>query len=171
LGAFAILKIPLDLSRRSAAAGVAAGVIGTYPGTRNVELDSATGVVSFEMAFPGNLSGLVRALDSSKVPVGDHVDVTIPVRNIAPEILRQEADVVQERLLEGPEVLDPEFRRGRYVLDARVNGDIVEASVVPSSKSMHELYDSLLTLGLVANDEADPYEGSAAAYAKVLGLL
>ena len=170
MAAFAMLQLPLDLSKRSAAAAVAASVVATYPGTRNVELDSGTSRIRFEMQFPGNLSGLVRSLRAAYIYVGERAAVMVHVRNIVPEIMQKESDVVHHRLLEGPEVLDPEIKEGKYVLEARVDGDWVEAAIVPSSNSMHELYDSLLTLGLVASDEAEVSQGSATGYAKAFGL-
>jgi hypothetical protein len=154
MGAFAVVRMPVDLTRRSAAGSVAQDVVETFPGTRNVTLDSGAGTVSFEMQFPGNLSGLIARLKSSLIPVGERADVSLPVHNLVPEILAGDGEKLIRRLEEGPEVWDVAFEPGRYVLEARINGDCVEASIVPSSNSMHELYDALLTLGIVASDGA-----------------
>lgn len=152
MGAFAHVTMPLDLSRRSAAAIVAAGLVETFPGTRNVALDAGAQTVSFEMQFPGNLSDLISRLQSNSIPIGARAEVSIPVRNLAPEIGGADPQTFAHRLAEGPEVWDAQFDRGRYVFAAQLNGDRVEASIAPSSTSMHELYDALLTLGFVAFD-------------------
>lgn len=152
MGAFAVVNLPLDLSRRSASAAVAVDLVESFPGTRNVALDAATARVSFEMQFPGNLSGLIARLRSSLIPSGDRADVSVPVTSLVADTV--DPALVEQRLTEGPEVWDAQFDRGHYVSTPRLVGDRVEASIVPSSASMHELYDALLTLGLVAHDGA-----------------
>jgi hypothetical protein len=152
MAAFATLKIRVDLTRCHDAAAVALTVVENYPGTRNAVVDVAAGTVSFDLIFPGNVSGLVRRLTNSLVPVGERADVTLAVRSLAPELIAGGAGFVAERLREGAEVWDVAFERGHWVLDARLNGGVVEASIVPTSNAMHQIYDALLTLGLVAKD-------------------
>lgn len=159
MGAFAVVNLPLDLSRRSAAANVAFDLVDTFPGTRNVALDAGAGTVSFEMQFPGNLSGLIARLRTSLIPVGERAEVSVPVVNLAPEIVGTDPGAFARRLEEGPEVWDAQFERGSYVAAPRLNGDRVEATIVAGSSAMHELYDALLTLGLVAHDAALPALG------------
>lgn len=159
MGAFAAVRMPLDLSKRSAASSIALDIVETFPGTRNVSLDSGSGTVSFEIQFPGNLSELVSRLRARSIPIGERAQVSVPVRNLAPEILGADPDLLRRRLEEGPEVWDVQFERGQYVFDGRASGDRIEASIVPSSSSMHELYDSLLTLGIVAQEAAGPPRG------------
>ena len=154
MGAFAIVHLPLDLSRRSAGASVALDVVETFPGTRNATLNAGSGTVSFEMQFPGNLSALVARLQSSLIPVGARADVSVPVLNLVPDIIGSDPALLQRRLEDGPEVWDVQFEPSAYVSAPRLNGDRIEASIVPSSSSMHELYDALLTLGLVAHEAA-----------------
>ena len=152
MAAFATVKIPVDLTRCQDAAAVALAVVENYPGTRHAVLDAASGTVSFELIFPGNVSGLVRRLTNSLIPVGERASVTLPVRSLAPELISGGPGIVAERLREGAEVWDVAFERGHWVLDARLNGGQVEASIVPTSNAMHQIYDALLTLGLVAHD-------------------
>jgi hypothetical protein len=152
MAAFASLRIPLDLTHCNDAASVALAIVEGFPGTRNAAVDAGSSMVSFDLIFPGNVSGLVRRLGSKSIPVGERADVTLPVRSLAPELIAGGPGVVAERLREGAEVWDVAFERGHWVLDARLNGGQVEASIVPSSNAMHQIYDALLTLGLVAND-------------------
>jgi hypothetical protein len=151
MGAYATITIPVDVSARGAAA-VAQRVVEDFPGTRNVSLDAANGKIAFELQFPGNLSALAGRLRGALIQIGDHVDVSFPFRVCTPEAL--DPSLVVQRLTEGPEVWDVQFPRGRYVLDARVNGGRVEASVVPSTSSMHELYDALLSVGALVDEES-----------------
>ncbi len=151
MAAFASLKIPVDLTRCDGAAGVALAVVANYPGTRNARVDEASSSVSFELIFPGNVSGLVRRLNAGNVPVGARADVALPVRRLAPELTAGGGAVVAERLMHGAEVWDVAFDRGRFVHEARMNGETIEASIDPSSNAMHQIYDALLTLGLVAH--------------------
>jgi anti-sigma factor RsiW len=156
MGAFAVVTMPVDLSRGGAAAA-AQDIVETFPGTRNVALDAGAGTVRFEMIFPGNLSALITRLRSNSVPVGQSASVSLPVKNLAPEILAADPDRLKRNLSEGPPIWDVEFARGEYVLEAHMTGDRVEASIVPSSKSLHELYDALLNLGIVVeSDESRP---------------
>jgi hypothetical protein len=151
MGAFAAIRLPLDLSRRSGSAAIATNVIARFPGTQNVALDADSGSATFEMQFPGNLSELVARLRSSLIFPGDRADVSVPVKNLlAPD--GPDAATFEHRLLEGPEVWDAEFDRGEFVESPRLVGDRVEASIVPRSSAMHQLYDALLSLALVAAD-------------------
>jgi hypothetical protein len=152
MGAYATIRLPVDLTQREAAASVAQRVVDEFPGTRNVTVDAA-GAVTFDLLFPGNLSALASRLRSAYVPPGDSASVSIAFRQYAVEPV--DPSVVLERVTEGVEVWDPEFPRGRYVTFARVRDGRVEASVEPSTNSMHELYDSLLSLGALV-DEAPP---------------
>lgn len=155
MGAFAVVSLPLDLSRGSGASIVATAIVETFPGTRAVTLDAA-GTVSFELQFPGNLSELVNRLSANGIAVGERGTVSVPVANLAPSILGDDPGLFARRMDEGPEVWDAQFARGRYISDTRLNGDRVEATIVPGSAAMHELYDALLTLGLVVHGAAEP---------------
>lgn len=149
MGSFALVSIPVDLSRRKAAAEVALDVVATFPGTRNATIDDA-GVLSFEMQFPGNLSALVVRLQSCLVPVGSQATLSMPVRRIGPACDADSA--YQSSVLEaGPEISDVQFPRGEYVLSATIKNDALEAAIVPSTRSMHHLYDALLRLRLLAD--------------------
>jgi hypothetical protein len=152
MAAFATVRMPLDLTRCQDAAGVALSVVTNYPGTRHASLDETSSTVSFELIFPGNVSGLVRRLSNSLIPVGERADVTLDVRSLAPDLTAGGPGMVAERLREGAEVWDVAFERGHWVHDARLNGGQVEASIVPTSNAMHQIYDALLSLGLVAKD-------------------
>ena len=156
MAAFAVVTMPLDLSRRSAAASIALDLVETFPGTRNVRFDPSAAAVTFELQFPGNLSELVARLRANSILAGERAGVAVPVLNLAPEILAGDPDLAARRLNEGPEVWDAQFDRAAYVDAAHVNGDVVEASIVPCTSAMHELYDALLTLGLVAHGAAEP---------------
>jgi hypothetical protein len=154
LGAFALVNMQVDLSRCNGAANVAQEVVETFAGTRNAAVDAGAQSVSFEIQFPGNLSALVARLRSNSIPVGDHADVTLPIRRLVPT--SGDEEFVRRTLAEGPEIWDVQFERGHYVSDARLDGDRVIASVVPSTNSMHQLYDSLLKLGIVVNAHPHP---------------
>ncbi len=152
MGAFAAITIPLDLTRRGGAEVIALDIVETFPGTRNVSLDRAAGTIRFELHFPGNLGALARRLRSAKVPVGERAEVSVPIERLAPELLAGGPDHAAERMLEGTEVWDVQFERGRYIDRARINGDRVEATIQPNSMAMHQMYDTMLSLGLVASD-------------------
>jgi len=154
MGSFALVSMPLDLSAHDAAR-TAREIVEEFPGTQHVVLDAAAGSVTFEIQFPGNLSALVARLKASEIPVGESAHVKLPVVSLAPKTL-EDADYVRRTLEEGPEIWDVSFLRGRYVLDAHLDGDSVEASILPSSNSMHQLYDALLKLGIVADGHAEP---------------
>ncbi len=147
--AFATLKLPVDLTRCHNAASIARSIVEDYPGTRHVALDETASVVSFDLLFPGNVSGLVRRLASNLIPVGDAVSVSLPLRILAPERMG-DAAAVGEHVVEGAEIWDVAFPRGEWVLAAELVGDRLEASIVPDSHGMHQIYDSLLTVGVVA---------------------
>jgi len=151
MGAYATITMPVDFSQRSTTAIVARRVVEEFPGTRNVQLDGASGTLAFELQFPGNLSALTARLRSALVAVGEHVNVCVPFRSCAAEPL--DPETVAHRLTEGPEVWDVQFPRGRFVVDARVSGQRLTASVIPSTSSMHELYDALLSLGAIVDEE------------------
>jgi hypothetical protein len=144
--------MPVDLTKRRGAAAIAYTLVDQFPGTRNTALDDAASLVRFELHFPGNLSGLVRKLADNAIAVGESATVTLPVQSLAPELIAAGAGVVGERLEEGTEVWDVAFDRGHYVLDASMAGDHIEATIVPSTLAMHQIYDGLLSLGLVASD-------------------
>jgi hypothetical protein len=158
MGSFALVSMQVDLTRRGAAAKIVQEVVEDFPGTRNVTLDSAAGAVSFEIQFPGNLTALTERLRINLIPVGERASVSLPIRALVPELL-DDAEHVRRTLVEGPEIWDVEFLRGHYVYDASMQGDAVVASIVPSSQSMHQLYDALLKLGVVADGEAVPARG------------
>ena len=153
MSTFATFRLPLDLTRRVGAAAVAENIIATFPGTRSVALDPA-GTVTFEMMFPGALSALVTRLHEALVPVGLQAEVALPVNRLVPELVPTDAEEFTHRITEGTPVWDPQFERGKYVLNGRLDGDVVVATIVTSTHAMHELYDTLLMLGLVVADPA-----------------
>jgi len=151
MGAFALVSMPLVLSTRPGKSAVAMDVVAAFPGTRKVELSPSGEAVIFELHFPGNLSGLVRRLRDNAILVGERAQVSIPVKSLVPELIASETDTA-ERLNEGAEVWDAQFTRGHYVSGARLWEGRVEASIVTSTEAMHHVYDSMMTLGLVASD-------------------
>jgi hypothetical protein len=153
MGAFATLTMPVDLTRRSNAADVVRTIVSTYPGTRSVALDEVAGSVTFELHFPGNVSGLVRRLAAGLIPVGARAKVSLPVESLVPELIAGGPGTIEARVVEGAEVWDVAFARGHYVDSATLTGDRLEATIVPHSNAMHQIYDALLSLGLVANDQ------------------
>lgn len=153
MSAFAAVKLTVDLGRRRGAAFHAHGIVERFAGTRNVSVDSASGELGFELIFPGNLSALVQQLDGDLIPVAGRADVSFPVRSFTGAPLADGPAEVDQRLVEGAPVWDAQFARGRYVLSARLNERRVEAAIVPGTKAMHELYDALLSLGLMAADQ------------------
>jgi hypothetical protein len=155
MAAFATVRMTVDLAG-SGKAELARDVVETFPGTRAVAVDALGGTLDFELQFPGNLSALVRRLRESAIAVASPASVTLPVVALVPELVA-DPQAVAERLVEGPEVWDVAFARGTYVLAGRFTGDRVEASVQPRSESMHELYDAMLSVGLVASDVFPPY--------------
>ena len=158
MGAFATLKLPVDLTQCHDAARVALTVVDLYPGTRNTTLDPATSTVTFELHFPGNLTGLVRRLQSNTIPVGETAEVSMPIERLVPD--RADApDAVAHRVLEGGEVWDVAFARGKYVHAAHLVGDRLEATIVPHTNALHQIYDSLLSLALVVNDSTLEFAG------------
>jgi len=150
MGAFAAVRLPVDLTRKSGAEHIVNLVLNQFAGTRNVEIDKAAGTVNFEIHFPGNLSNLVGRLMRRGIAVGERANVSIPVKPFPG--LGAPTENVPHRLEEGAEVWDVQFAPGRYVFDAHYDGNRVEASIVPSTNSMHEIYDALLTLRLMAQD-------------------
>jgi hypothetical protein len=152
MSTFATFRLPVDLTRRAGAAAVAVNIVDTFPGTRNVALDE--GIVIFEMMFPGALSALVQRLHDALIPVAVRAEVSLPVNRLVPELLPPDAAAFSHRLTDGPEVWDPQFRRGKYVLAGRLDGDFVIATIETSTHAMHELYDTLLSIGLVVADPA-----------------
>jgi hypothetical protein len=140
------------LTRCHDAANVAQIAVANYPGTRGAAVDAAASTVTFDLHFPGNLSGLVRKLADNLIPVGETAEVSVPVESLVPELVTGGPDVVAERLLEGAHVWDVAFARGAWVRAARVEGGRVLATIVPQSNAMHQIYDALLSLGVVVND-------------------
>jgi len=156
MNGFASVKIGLDLSRRRGAAFTAVRTVEEFAGTRNVALDTAAGTISFEILFPGNLTGIVKRLESNLIPVAQRADVSFAVgRRFGGGDPVDPAELIH-RLEEGNEVWDVQFARGRYVFDARVDAGRVQASIVPSTSSMHEIYDALLSLDVIALDLPPP---------------
>jgi hypothetical protein len=155
MGSFAAVIMQLEPPLKAGAAPIAQDIVASFPGTRNTVLDEAKSVVTFELHFPGNLSGLVRRLADRKIGVADSVTVSVPVASLVPELVASQA-AADERLLEGSEVWDPEFTRGSYVLAARLAQGRVEATIVPSTEAMHQIYDGMLALALVGSDTATP---------------
>ena len=155
MGSFASVSVPVDLSRRTAAAEVALEAVTSFPGTQSVRVDPSAGVLSFEMQFPGNLTGLVARLRECLIPVGEPASVSLPVRRVAASTDSAESE--RGILEHGPEIWDVQFARGQYVLSAHIEDDSrLEASIAPNSRSMHQLYDALLRLRFLADDELAP---------------
>jgi hypothetical protein len=152
MSAFAGVKIQVDLTRRGGAAFAVQETAENFAGTRNVVVDASAGELRFDLQFPGNLSALVRQLQAASVPVGPQAEVSVPIRSLV-DAEASDAAAVAAHVAGGVEVWDPQFPRGDYVFAARVAGDHLEASVEPSTSGMHAIYDALLTLGLVAQDE------------------
>jgi hypothetical protein len=152
MGAYATVTMPVDLTRCHDATGVAQTVVENYPGTRGAVVDAAASAVSFDLHYPGNLSGLVRRLFEHLIPVGDSATVSVPVESLVPELIAGGPAAVAERVIEGTHVWDVAFARGAYVSAARLEGGRVLATIVPHSNAMHQIYDALLSLGVVVND-------------------
>jgi type III secretion system FlhB-like substrate exporter len=152
MGAFATVTMPVDLTHRHNAAEAAHTIVSAFPGTRGVSLDETAGTLTFELHFPGNMSGLVRRLHDGLIPVGAAATVSLPVQSLVPELIAGGPAEIAARIVEGAEVWDVAFARGHYVETARLDAGRVVATIVPHSNAMHQIYDSLLTLGLVAND-------------------
>jgi hypothetical protein len=159
MGSFAAVIMQLEPPLKAGVAPVARDIVASYAGTRNTVLDETTSVVTFELHFPGNLSGLVRRLAERKIGVADSVTVSVPVASLVPALVTSTTSA-DERLLEGPEVWDPEFTRGSYVLSARLAQGRVEATIVPSTEAMHQIYDGMLALALVGSDAGTPLTGA-----------
>jgi hypothetical protein len=160
MSAYAAVRLTLDLSRRRGAAFYARAIVDAFAGTRNAVVDPAGGELTFDLIFPGNLSALVRQLDGGLIPVGGRASVSLPVRALTTVALADPA-AVDRRLCEGAPVWDAQFARGPYVFGARLNERRVEASIVPGNGAMHQLYDALLSLGLMAS--SDPLDERAPA--------
>jgi hypothetical protein len=160
MGVFAAVSLPLAPARRAGAYDIARDIVQTYPGTRNVALDDASGVVTFELHFPGNLSGLVQRLGNRSIAVGDRAGVSVPVTSLVPERITSDIAAAQ-RVVDGPDVWDAQFPRGSYVLSARLTQGRVEASIEPRTEAMHQIYDSLLSLGLVVQEAGTPLNGAS----------
>lgn len=157
MGAFATVKMPVDLTRRHNAPEAVVSIVAGFPGTRAVALDAGAGSIAFDLHFPGNLSGLVRRLQDGLIPAGTWADISLPVRSL---IEPASAEVVAARVVAGAEVWDVAFARGQYVEAAKLDADRLEARIVPHSNAMHQIYDALLTLGLVADDAQLAARGS-----------
>jgi hypothetical protein len=142
--------MPVDLTRRHNAAEAALSIVSAFPGTRNAALDETAGTIVFDLHFPGNLTRLVRRLHDGLIPVGERAAVSLPVESLVPEIAGGPA-AAAARVVEGAEVWDVAFARGQWVESARLDGARLEAAIVPHSNAMHQIYDALLSLGLVAN--------------------
>jgi hypothetical protein len=152
MGAFATVTLPVDLAHRHNAAEAALSIVAAFPGTRNAALHEAAGTVVFDLHFPGNLTRLVRRLHDGLIPVGERATVSLPIESLVPELIAGGPHTVAERVVEGAEVWDVAFARGHWVESARLEGARLEAAIVPHSNAMHQIYDALLTLGLVANN-------------------
>ncbi len=151
MGTFASVTLPY--SARAGSGSIVSGVVAGYPGTRTVTLAPTGDSVTFELHFPGNLDGLVARLATFRIAVGALATISIPVEVLAPEHLTDPSEVA-ERLNNGPAVWDPEFTPGSYVTSARFTGTAVEASILPCTNAVHELYDSMMHLGLTARGVA-----------------
>jgi hypothetical protein len=154
---FVAVSLQVDLSRRSGAAAMALECIECFPGTRNASL-TENGTAMFEMIFPGNLSALVSRLAWNLVPAHGEARVRLPVHAVDPATL-DDRERVAKAMEEGPEIWDVQFTRGHYVHQATVEGHVVEATIAPSTNSMHHLYDSLLRLGIFAGAEVPAAQG------------
>ena len=148
---FARITLHVDLSRRPEAALVAEEIVSTFAGTRNTSI--AGDVVTCELQFPGNLSALAARLQSNNVPIQGSVAVRIPIRRAVPA-KADDAEALRMTLIEGPEIWDPEFHIGNYVVDAGVEAEAVTATVHPTTHAMHQLYDALLHKGIFSDDRA-----------------
>jgi hypothetical protein len=146
---FATVSFAVDLGRRPAPQVAVDEVVSTFPGTRNVSFDGTA--VHFDIVFPGNLTALAGRLRSANVPIVGDAQVRIPIERIAPE--RAARTNTAERMIEGPEIWDVEFPRGHYVKSAHMEGDVACATIEPSNYGMHQLYDSLLNAGMMAQSE------------------
>ncbi len=149
MGAFASVTLPLVIGLAPGASAVAQQVVADFPGTRNVALDATGTSITFELHFPGNLSALVSRLANNRIGVGTTATISVPTLSLAPELLAS-ADAVHERLNEGAEVWDPEFTRGSYVSSASLIDGHVVATILPNTEAVHQVYDSMLVLGLTA---------------------
>jgi hypothetical protein len=152
MGAYATLTMPLDLTHRHDAPAAALSVIAGFPGTGAVALDAAASTVTFELHFPGNLSRLVRTLNDHGILVGEAAQVSVPVESLVPELIADGPALVAERVVHGTHVWDVAFARGAYVSAAGLENGRVTATIVPHSNAMHQIYDALLSLGVVVND-------------------
>jgi hypothetical protein len=152
MGAFATVTLPVDLTRCHDAAGVVQSVVEKFGGTRRVDVDAAASTVTFELHFPGNFSALVRKLRDHLIPAGEHAKVSVPIESLVPELIEGGPAKIEERLVEGAHVWDVAFERGAWVSDASVTSDRVVATIVSSTNGMHQIYDALLSLGVVVND-------------------
>ena len=151
MGAFATVQLPVDLTRCHDAAGVVSAIVTGFPGTRSVTLDAVASTVTFELHFPGNLSALIARLRENIIPVGAEATVTVPVESLVPALI-SDTNAVGTRVVEGAHVWDVAFARGPHVTAARMEGGSVIATIVPGSDAMHQIYDALLSLGIVVND-------------------
>jgi hypothetical protein len=146
----------VDLSRRSSAIEVARDVLETFPGSRNASID-ASGRASLEVQFPGNVSALAARLNSLLVPLVGHITVRVPIVNVA--ATRVDDETIRRDVIHGPEIWDVQFVRKPYVDDARVEGDYVEATMVPTTNAVHHVYDALLRIGILAAEKAPQLQG------------
>jgi hypothetical protein len=154
MGAFVEVTLPVNPSQPGEAGAAALGIVEGFPGTRGAQLDGASGAVRFQFQFPGNLSGLVDRLRSNRIGVGDRANVSLRVRTIAHAAEAPPSGEIVDRLTQGAEVWDVQFDRGRYVSEAEISGDRIDATIVPSTLSMHQIFDALLSLGLVVQTNA-----------------
>jgi type III secretion system FlhB-like substrate exporter len=152
MGAFATVQLPVDLTRCHDAAGVVLSVVNGFPGTRTVTLDAAASIVTFELHFPGNLNALIARLRDNIIPIGDHAHVSVPVESLVPELVADGPAAIAARVVEGAHVWDVAFARGPHVTAAHLEGGTLTATIVPGSEGMHQIYDALLSLGVVVND-------------------
>jgi hypothetical protein len=157
MGCFAAISMQVDLSRRSSAADVARDVLETFPGSRNAALDAGSGAASLEVQFPGNLSALAARMRSLMVPISGNVKMRVPIFNVAEA--RADVDTIRKTMEEGPEIWDVQFVRDHYVEGASVDGDWVEATIVPSTNAVHHIYDALMRIGLLAAAKAPGFRG------------
>ncbi len=150
MGAFAAVRIPIDVTGCRGGGAVAHEIVSTFPGTRNYAFSGDSGTLAFELQFPGNLGALVERLRGRAIVVGATAEVSVPVKSLLGEA--PDGVAVARLLAEGPEAWDVQFARRAYVSAGSLAAERIQASIVPCTEAMHALYDALLAAGLVASD-------------------
>jgi hypothetical protein len=140
MGAFAALRIPLNLSRPGAGTLALAAAQSTA-GSTAVAVDVAHNELTMKLQLPGNIKSLMTRLKAAGFAIPPRIAVSVPVRSLG----------LPENKPDIPHLI-AEINASGHVSDAQLVGDQLTALTGPSSKGLYSIYWSLIHAGLIAQD-------------------